>query len=691
MMRRCLLPLVIFSFGNLFGSITVWTSGDAADVATEPRGGLLLMGGGGDVDAAMRWFLERCDGGDVVVLRASGSDGYNTYLHRELGVKVNSVRTIRFNDAEGARDPRALEAIRNAEGIFIAGGDQSRYVRYWSGTEVQELLNRHVRKGKPLGGTSAGLAVMGQFAYSAMHEGNLTSALARENPGHSWITLERDFLSIPLLEGILTDTHFSERDRMGRLVVMLRRLLQDRNERVLGLGVDEETALCIDGGGMARIYGTGGVSLVDPGWETVRVSRKEAGEAVPFREWMASIRGEPAKAAHGRLVMVGGGLRAGTASIYESLVEAGNLLDGGKLGIIPAASTKPMQSSADFIRIMTTHGVAVDAIQVLPLAVRDDLATPETDESTWAANAASESAAAVIRELQAIWFTGGDQSRITRILAPEGEPGPVLKALRSLYQAGGVIGGTSAGAAIQSETMILGGSSRGALRHGVGSHYTSMKEQEEGPLLTGPGLGFFPHGLIDQHFDRKGRLGRLIVALLDGGETGAVGYGIDEDTALVYDAAEQRAAVRGSGSVVRVDVSEAVRTGEGGIQGVRLSVLGDGDVIIWPGERVVVNAKKTATVSGEYMELPHPVAGGPMDAYSNRLEDILGYLLADNKAAGEVVSSLRWRDGMRRDLTFRQDERTRGYWATLDGTRDSYTVLEAILDIGPLTGDFADE
>jgi len=684
-MKRSVLVLMSLLFSaTLCAGVKVWTTGSEGDVQAPTEPGLVLMGGGGDVDEAMRWFLKRTGGGDIVVLRASGSDGYNTYLHEELGVSVNSVRTIRFESAEGSRDPGVLEAIRSAEGIFLAGGDQSRYVRYWKGTAVQELLNRHVREGKPLGGTSAGLAVMGEYAYSAMHEGKLTSELAQENPGHPWITIERGFLAVPALEGILTDTHFSERNRLGRLVVMLRRILGDDNKRAFGLGVDEQTALCIDGAGRAHVFGKGSVHLVDPGRVEVRVSSRESGEPFSFKEWLASFRGEVQGDAKGRLVIVGGGLRAGTESIYTSLIEGGRLLHGGRLGIIPAASTKPMQSSADFIRILSGYGVAEEAVEVLPLAVRDDPATTETDESIWVKNAEKEAAAAHIRQLDAIWFTGGDQSRIVQLLAPEGTETPVLKAVREIFHRGGVVGGTSAGAAVQSEVMILGGSSRGALRYGHGEHYRSMKEQEDGPLLTGVGLGFFPHGLIDQHFDRKARLGRLMVALLETNETGPVGYGIDEDTAFVYDAAERRGVVRGNGSVVVVDVSAAQRTPSGGTSGIRLSVLGDGDGILWPERTIVVNPAKKPTVGREYMEFPNPVAGGPMDPYSGRLEDILGYLLVDNKAAGEVVSSLRGKEGTWRTLVFRQDDRTRGYWASLDGTRDSYTVIDAILDIGPL-------
>ena len=89
-----------------------------------------------------------------------------------------------------------LEIVRKADGIFIAGGDQANYVRYWKGTPLNEALNQHVRDGKPLGGTSAGLAIMGAYSYGAMDGGSLTSADALKDPLGPAVTLVDDFLQL---------------------------------------------------------------------------------------------------------------------------------------------------------------------------------------------------------------------------------------------------------------------------------------------------------------------------------------------------------------------------------------------------------------------------------------------------------------------------------------------------------------
>ena len=98
------------------------------------------MGGRTEDANAMRWFLVRADGGDVLVLRASGSDGYNDYFFDELGLTLNSVETIVFNNASAANDAYIHTAIREAEAIWLAGGDQSRYVDYWRGTVIDSLI-----------------------------------------------------------------------------------------------------------------------------------------------------------------------------------------------------------------------------------------------------------------------------------------------------------------------------------------------------------------------------------------------------------------------------------------------------------------------------------------------------------------------------------------------------------------------
>ena len=137
-------------------SYTSYLVGDVADVETEPFNRTVLAGGGGDSDAAMISFLSAADGGDVVVLRASGSDGYNDYLYADLGITVNSVETIVFHDASAAGEEYVQTQIANAEAIFIAGGDQSVYVEYWKDNAIEDLLNNHEG---PIGGTSAGMAI----------------------------------------------------------------------------------------------------------------------------------------------------------------------------------------------------------------------------------------------------------------------------------------------------------------------------------------------------------------------------------------------------------------------------------------------------------------------------------------------------------------------------------------------------
>jgi beta-aspartyl-peptidase (threonine type) len=224
----------------------------AAPAAT--RGGLLLSGGGGDVETAWRWFVGCAGGGDLVVLRASGGDGYQKYLHETIG-GVASVTSIKFNNASASSDSAVLARIAAAEGIFLAGGDQALYVKYWKDTPVGAALNAHIAAGKPIGGTSAGLAVLGEFYYSAMLE-SVTSDQTLKDSFDPNITLGSAFLTAPALAGVITDTHFMPRKRLGRLMTFLARLQIENPAapRLVGLGVDEGTAVCVEPDATARVH-----------------------------------------------------------------------------------------------------------------------------------------------------------------------------------------------------------------------------------------------------------------------------------------------------------------------------------------------------------------------------------------------------------------------------------------------------
>ena len=214
------------------------------------------MGGATEHDEAMRWFLRKANGGDVVVLRASGSDGYNNYLYVELGVSVNSVSTFVINDEAGALHPYVLDKVAKAEAIWFAGGDQYNYVSYFKDNAMEDVLNDFVNvKQGVIGGTSAGMAILGSAYFSAQN-GTVTNAQALSNPYHSRMALGyNDFLDIPFLENVITDSHYDDPDRKGRHTTFLARYIEDNGIRGLGIACNEYTAVCVEPDGKSYVYG----------------------------------------------------------------------------------------------------------------------------------------------------------------------------------------------------------------------------------------------------------------------------------------------------------------------------------------------------------------------------------------------------------------------------------------------------
>lgn len=235
--------------------------GSSADVVTSTTAGTVLAGGGSDVAAAFQWMIGKSGGGDFVVIRATGTDAYNPWING-LGT-VNSVETLIIKSRAAASDPFVVAKIQNAEAVFIAGGDQSDYVNYWKGTPVEDAIHYVANvKQAPVGGTSAGLAILGQFLYSGQSS-SVTSSQALANPYHNYVTLDRDFLTLANLGGVITDSHFVTRDRMGRLLAFLARIVKDGwASSVRGIGVDEATAILVQPNGSATRVGTGAAYFV---------------------------------------------------------------------------------------------------------------------------------------------------------------------------------------------------------------------------------------------------------------------------------------------------------------------------------------------------------------------------------------------------------------------------------------------
>jgi len=240
---------------NITESYSLYFSGSESDVTRVTSQSFLLVGGGDDRDDAMQWFVDRSGKGDIVVLRGSGDSGYNDWL---IEKGANSVTSIVLKSRDASHDPDILNRVRKSEALFFAGGDQSNYLQYIKGTSLAQEINAASQRGIPIGGTSAGLAILGQFIFPATH-GTITSQQVLKNPYDSALLLERDFLNFPVLKGIITDSHFVSRDRMGRLLGFMARILHDDwTDKVRGIGLDDQVALAIDQNAKATVFADDG-------------------------------------------------------------------------------------------------------------------------------------------------------------------------------------------------------------------------------------------------------------------------------------------------------------------------------------------------------------------------------------------------------------------------------------------------
>lgn len=390
---------------------------------------------------------------------------------------------------------------------------------------------------------------------------------------------------------------------------------------------------------------------------------------------LSSVCG-PAVAAHaGSLVIVGGGLDPGNSQIYEAFLQS-RPADARRIVIIPAASGEPVLAAESVRKSLVRHGAKETEIAVVRLAMHDDPSTATVDESCWSAAARSNEEIAKFAGAGAIWFTGGDQSRITELLTnADGSDTPMLSEIRRRHSGGTVIGGTSAGAAIMSVEMITGGDSAGSLLPGAVGEELSLAR----------GLGFLKMGLVDQHFGQRARLGRLAAALALLGDRGSVGLGIDEDTALVVSGDQTQASVVGSGYVTVLDA----RTAQSNpathkrISGLLLGLAAHGDTVALPDGEVTPAPFRKPTGGREYFNVEPGDAGGMAIAGSD-LASVIGEGLLDNSAANQIVRhSFAGTAGV--TYRFTQGQDARGWWGRDQSGRTRYTADGVGFDIVPIS------
>jgi cyanophycinase-like exopeptidase len=288
------------------GNLVTFYSGNPVQSPKQPVGGpgLLLMGGGAEVDAA---FTHRAypinNGGDIVVVRISGSSGYQNYLYSELvqqlppelreALQPNSVMTMIVDTPAKANSEYVVDAIAKANLVWFAGGDQSAYIDTWRDTRLPGAVRAAYQRGAVIGGTSAGMVVSGEWMYDPGALQAVTSAEAVADPYRPSVVLSTGFFELPLGFNLVPEPHFANRNRMGRLLTFMARLRQDaRTSLVYGIGLDEGSSLFIDRNNIGTFRRQGATSaagyvLREDRRITQRV-RVEPGQSLIYRHVLRS-------------------------------------------------------------------------------------------------------------------------------------------------------------------------------------------------------------------------------------------------------------------------------------------------------------------------------------------------------------------------------------------------------------------
>ena len=388
----------------------------------------------------------------------------------------------------------------------------------------------------------------------------------------------------------------------------------------------------------------------------------------------------------GSLVIVGGGLEPDNKSVFSQLIELSGGPEKAVFSVIPSASGVATQTFVYFRSELIAYGVKRENIHLIPIAMADDDSTTDINESTWSKNGSDPKLADIVRKSSCVWFSGGDQARTMKtLMKPDGSKTPVLEAVWEVFRSGGVVGGTSAGAAIMSEPMIGAGNSMGALKHGVITEYKGDDFPESDGVLLTHGIGFFPLGMVDQHFNTRARLARLVLAMMHEKKTLNLGFGVDENTALIYNGKLKILKVAGAAGVTIVSTANA---GISFIQNlplvenVMISYLGEGDVYDISSRKIIPAEGKKSTIGNESYNVANPAQTGMFSGTATNFLSMITANLIDNKAV-DRVQNINFSDKDTGFLvTFSKTPESKGFYT--GNPVDSYTVTGIRMDIAPV-------
>jgi cyanophycinase len=453
-------------------------------------GPLVIVGGGKvPVDARKAFFdLAGKEKARIVVIPTASSEAedskyFDALLKPWVELKPLSVAILHTLDHKLADEPAFVRLITEATGVWFSGGDQAKIIAAYRGTLVEKELKKLHDRGGVIGGTSAGAAIMSDL----MIESGMDAAKTGEGLG--------------FLPGYVIDQHFTARKSEKRLEDVIA-----ANPEWIGLGLDEGAAIVIRGR-VARVIGQVAVTvcIAKGAGRPAAAETYKAGsllDIVQLRRAAANRAAKysfpPAKppepvVAKGTLVIVGGG--GASQEIWKKFIEASGGPDA-LIVVIPTAMEDPLEEESVEEKVLKRSG----AKNVKALHTRDPR---EADKPKF-----SE----ILTEAGGVWFSGGRQWRFVDAYA-----GTLTeKRFHEVLARGGAIGGSSAGASIQSEYMPRG--------HPLGNTVMAVEGYENG-------LGFLPGCAVDQHFFARKRTADMTGLMKLHPQY--LGIGLDEGTAIV--------------------------------------------------------------------------------------------------------------------------------------------------------------
>lgn len=228
------------------------------------RGTLYLLGGGDEAynswsDQLFQKIVDLNNKGTIAILNDEDDQNWMSEYFSSLGMK--KADTFLITSRKQAEDAAIYQELTKYDALFLEGGHQQHYYDYWKGTPVEQAIFHFYHSGKLIAGTSAGAMILSEVCFLSKN-GRVHPDVLFHNPFLQSVTLEDDFLNI--IPGTIIDTHFSERGRLVRLVPLMARSAIQKGKSVLGIGIDEETALIIDPNLIGEVYGNRTTTFLKP-------------------------------------------------------------------------------------------------------------------------------------------------------------------------------------------------------------------------------------------------------------------------------------------------------------------------------------------------------------------------------------------------------------------------------------------